>query len=63
MKLHSNHQIGDEVKFIECTAKVIAVHFYEGKVKYDLRLNVGNNESTRIYNVDSYYVKKIAELP
>lgn len=65
IKLLSQHQIDDVVKvdFIECTTRVIAVHFYEGKVKYDLSVTISKGESTRIYNVDSCYVKKNAELP
>ncbi len=45
-------------------AKVLGVHFYNGKVKYDLELyespKEGNDShySTRIYNVDSAFVTK-----
>jgi len=36
-------------------AIVLAIHFYPGKVKYDLDLILGNDRS-RIYNVDSLLV-------
>jgi hypothetical protein len=41
------------------TATVNAVHFYENKVKYDLSVWVGEggNEITRVYNIDSFFVK------
>jgi hypothetical protein len=41
------------------TATVRAIHFFEGKVKYDLDVWLkadGGNSSTRIYNVDSCFV-------
>lgn len=44
------------------TATIRGIHFYPGKVKYDLGLwlgdgSVDNPESeTRIYNIDSYFV-------
>jgi hypothetical protein len=45
------------------TATIRAVHFYPGKVKYDLGLWLGApsmggdlEEETRVYNVDSIYV-------
>lgn len=42
----------------------MSVHFYIGKVKYDIELSLGvpaspddnTEDSTRIYNVDSVYV-------
>lgn len=45
-----------EHTFPGITADVIAVHFYEGKVKYDLNLLFNGNMSSRIYNVDSALV-------
>jgi hypothetical protein len=45
------------------TATVRGVHFYRGKVKYDLGLWLGDGSiddpetETRIYNIDSIYVK------
>jgi hypothetical protein len=61
MKLPSKVQIKDVVKVdfengAPMTATVVAVHFYEGKIKYDLNLWIGDY-STRIYNIDSCYVK------
>ena len=41
------------------TATVTGVHFYSGKVKYDLELWLmwdGEESFTRIYNVDSVFV-------
>lgn len=37
-------------------AEILAVHFYTGKVKYDLSLTVEEKEYSRIYNVDSLLV-------
>lgn len=37
-------------------AEIIAVHFYEGKVKYDLNLPTHDGPPTRIYNIDSCFV-------
>lgn len=65
-QLPSRFQIGDEVLFYYIEegraetfpaigAFVLAVHFYEGKVKYDLNLCLGQYKS-RIYNVDSALV-------
>ena len=43
-------------------ATINAVHFYHGKVKYDLELLGQDGDKTRIYNVDSAYVQdKIPE--
>lgn len=64
IKLPSKFQIGDKVvaEFITsgsttvlpCT--VIAVHFYPGKVKYDLEIVINELEATRVYNVDCVFV-------
>ena len=65
-QLPSRFQIGDEGLFYYITegraetfpaigAFILAVHFYEGKVKYDLELQLGEYKS-RIYNVDSALV-------
>jgi len=68
ISLPSAHQINDEA-ILECVmgnnefpaigipCKVLAVHFYPGKVKYDLELLFSDNRTTRIYNVDSIVVK------
>lgn len=37
-------------------AEVIGVHFYPGKVKYDLEFSFEDETYTRIYNVDSVFV-------
>jgi hypothetical protein len=42
-------------------ANVIAVHFYEGKVKYDLSIPIYNEPPTRIYNIDSCFVLPLKE--
>lgn len=66
LKLPSRFQIGDEVLFYYIEegraetfppigSEVLACHFYEGKVKYDLELKLGGYKS-RIYNVDSALV-------
>lgn len=65
IKLPSAHQFGDEVWLVLWSAKIASqvhgVHFYEGKVKYDLTVYGGDGLSTRIYNVDSAFVTKYAE--
>lgn len=63
----SRYQIGQYVWFrlwsADIAATVLCVHFYEGKVKYDLELLGTDGDKTRIYNVDSAYVQdKIPEL-
>jgi hypothetical protein len=37
-------------------ATVLAVHFTESKVRYDLRIWLDDDLETRIYNVDSVFV-------
>ncbi len=58
--LSSKHQIDDKVMVTlgdrPFKAKVISVHFYRGKVKYDLEIPIYDEESTRIYNIDSVFV-------
>jgi hypothetical protein len=60
--LPSEHQIDDKVWYTLWSANVSGeikgVHFYPGKVKYDLELFGKDGETTRIYNIDSVYVKK-----
>lgn len=67
-KLPSQYQVGDRVKFCcmpddhkietfpSIPAEILAVHFYENKVKYDLDLLFVENQRSRIYNVDSVLV-------
>ncbi len=38
------------------SAKICGVHFYESKVKYDLDMKLKDDQTTRIYNVDSCFV-------
>lgn len=63
--LPSKYQIGDAVTFkvgnVKIGAKVISVHFTISKVRYDLEIKTDEN-TTRIYNVDSCYVVDYAEL-
>ena len=72
IKLPSRFQIGDEVLFYYIAegraetfpaigAFILAIHFYEGKVKYDLELKLGEYKS-RIYNVDSALVTNTPEI-
>jgi len=68
MTLPSLHQIGHYVnlrlpqqgitehELQVIMAEVTGVHFYPGKVKYDLMIRLSVGDSTRIYNVDSCYV-------
>lgn len=71
--LPSQHQVGDKAnvnfsgkhnpEIPELIAKVIAVHFFPGKVKYDLEVEVAIEESTRIYNIDSCFVLPVLKQP
>lgn len=62
IELPSQHQIGNEVWLTlwssPIASEIHAVHFYEGKVKYDLIVFGGNGDQTRLYNVDSVFVVK-----
>lgn len=69
-KLPSQHQIGDMVDLYLAVigedttvdpptpARVFGVHFYKGKVKYDLEITYYGGWSTRVYNVDGVLVLK-----
>lgn len=64
LTLPSAHQIGDAVWFnlwsTSLVSEVAAVHFYPGKVKYSLDVNVrGGEGTTRLINIDSAFVSKI----
>ena len=62
LKLPSRFYINQVVKlkFVknieQLTATVRGIHFYKGKVKYDLAIWLDDNTETRIYNVDSAFV-------
>lgn len=60
--LPSAHQINDEVVVnfwkAKMNARVLGIHFYEGKVKYDLEVFSKEQDFTRIYNIDSAFVTK-----
>lgn len=66
--LPSAHQIFDRVKvflmpegennFPGISGKIIGIHFYPGKVKYDVELLFSGNFNSRVYNVDSVLVTK-----
>lgn len=45
--------------YIGIPCEVIGIHFYPGKVKYDLDLLFNENKRSRIYNVDSVLVNPI----
>jgi len=67
-QLPSRFKHGDRAKFIcmpddenlqqfpGMPCEIIGVHFYPGKVKYDLDLLFVDNQRSRIYNVDSVLV-------
>lgn len=63
--LPSQHQIDDEVYFtfgsMGVMAQVIGVHFYPGKVQYDLWVIPEEDESRSfpISNIDSSFVTKL----
>jgi hypothetical protein len=75
LAIPSTHQIGESV-WIELnttkrefdqndphmSGRIKAIHFYPGnRVKYDLEIPVYDEESTRIYNIDSNFIfKKLA---
>jgi len=69
LELLSRWKHGDAVKvflmpegednFPGFTAHITGVHFYLGKVKYDLEIKFAGEFSTRIYNVDSILVQPI----
>lgn len=46
-----------EETFPGFTAEVKGVHFYRGKVKYDLEIKFAGDMATRIYNIDSVLVR------
>jgi hypothetical protein len=60
--LPSLHQITDKVWLrlwsADISSEVLNVHFYPGKVKYDLTVFGENGETTRLYNIDPLYVVK-----
>lgn len=65
----SKYKHGDKVKvflmpegeesFPGFTGRITGVHFFSGKVKYDLELKFYGDFSTRIYNIDEVLVSKI----
>lgn len=61
--LPSAHQLTDEI--ILCFSQtsrikgwVHSVRFFEGKVKYDLEIELDAQTYTRLYNIDSAFVSK-----
>jgi hypothetical protein len=60
--LFSINQKGNDVDYIVSSleAEVKAVHFYTGKVKYDLEIPIAGETPTRIYNIDSCFVEPIS---
>lgn len=69
--LPSQFQVNDKVEFIiqgknsnfgNFDAIVKGVHFYNGKVKYDLELIFAKDDVTRIYNIDSCFVEPVKNV-
>jgi hypothetical protein len=71
--LPSRHQLDEKVVYDiwgnKTRAEILAVHFYPGKVKYDLellapppQLESSEPDTTRIYNVDSFFVQDAPAL-
>ncbi len=68
LRLPSEHQIDEKVmvfllpegheSFPGFTGIVTGVHFFSGKVKYDLEIRFYGDVSTRIYNIDSVLIQK-----
>lgn len=59
IKLPSQFQIGDAA-FLrlwedDLIVEINAVHFYAGKVKYDVNVLVSDGTKTRMYNIDSAF--------
>lgn len=56
-------QNGERIQKIRC--EVLSVHFYAGKVKYDLEIILDDKENlaTRVYNVDSAFVSTVEDGP
>lgn len=72
LALNSRFQHGDDVSviFIEGLeaffGEIIGVHFYPGKIKYDIELPFTLHGKTRVYNVDSIFVadrRKAYQIP
>lgn len=71
--LPSRCQVNDKVRvflmpegentFPGFTGIVKSVHFYNGKVKYDIELTFYGDFSSRIYNVDSVLVEPYTKSP
>lgn len=64
----STHQIGESVWLQlwhdDIVSKIHAVHFYDGgKVKYDLIVGTSDGGETRLYNVESDFVRKTIPVP
>jgi hypothetical protein len=63
----SRYEIGEKVKlflmpegeesFPGINARIIAVHFTTGKVKYDVEIKFHGEHTTRLYNIDSILVQ------
>lgn len=62
MPTPSAHQLGDKVKLTitedHLKGVITGIHFYTGKVKYDLDVELKDNTYTRLINVDSVFVNK-----
>jgi hypothetical protein len=59
--LPSHFQLHDKARLCfnkvdSIPVKVNGVHFFSGKVKYDLEVEIPDEVTTRIYNVDSCFV-------
>ena len=58
--LPSRFQIGDfvllKISEIPTRAIINGIHFYPGKVKYDLIITLADGSTTRLYNIDSINV-------
>lgn len=66
VKLPSQFQPGDAAYYslplmtaLYCL--VVAVRFYQGKVKYDIEVTLLDNSITRKYNIDSVFLSKKAK--
>jgi hypothetical protein len=65
----SRYEIGEKVKlflmpegeesFPGLNAKILAVHFTNSTIKYDLEIKFAGEYTTRVYNIESIFVKDL----
>lgn len=65
-QLPSGHQMEDRIWVCLWSTRfggqIDGVHFYHGKVKYDVKVFGENGDYTKMYNVDSAFISKTVDL-